>query len=289
MTALPTLKPITDCDSNPMLPSWAEITKIEEEAPGVKTYWLKLLDPDLRKTYSFKPGQFNLLSVPGYGEAAISISSHPKKADTIGHTIRLTGNVTYAIDRLGVGGVLGVRGPYGTHWPLEELKGKDIYIAAGGIGLPPLRPVIYELMDHREDYGKVVLIYGARTPDNLQFTEEFGTWEEADIELLICVDSCDDTWTGLVGVVPMLFYRLRIDPKKGALLTCGPEIMIHFAAYEAIARRVPRDLIFVSLEKNMKCGYGSCGHCQLGPSFVCKDGPVFNYQEIGPYLEVEDF
>ena len=283
MTVLTTTKPVTDCNSDLMLPNWAEILKIEVEAPGVKTYWVKFSDPEVQKDFSFKPGQFNLLTIPGYGEAAISISSHPHKKDAIGHTIRLTGNVTRAIDRLGVGGVLGLRGPFGSCWPLEQLKGRDIYIAAGGIGLPPLRPAIYQIMDNRADYEKVVLIYGARTPEDLQFTEEFDAWEKADIELMVCVDSCDDTWTGLVGVVPMLF------PKKGAWLTCGPEIMIHFAAYEAIARRVPRDRIFVSLEKNMKCGFGSCGHCQLGPYFVCKDGPVFSYEQIGPYLEVEDF
>ena len=289
MTALTTTKPITDCTSDPMLPNWAKIVKIENEAPGVNTYWLEFTDPKVQDAFSFLPGQFNLLTIPGYGEAAISISSHPKNKKAIGHTIRLTGNVTNAIDRLGVGGTLGLRGPFGSCWPVEDLKGKDIYIAAGGIGLPPLRPAIYHIMDNREDYGKVVLIYGARTPEDLQFTKEFDDWEKAGIELMICVDSCDDTWTGLVGVVPMLFYNLRIDPKKGALMTCGPEIMIHFSAYEAIARRIPRKRIFVSLEKNMKCGFGSCGHCQLGPYFVCKDGPVFSYKQIGPYLEVEDF
>ena len=289
MTVLTTTKPITDCTSDPMLPNWAKIVKIENEAPGVNTYWLQFTDPKVQEAFSFQPGQFNLLTIPGYGEAAISISSHPKNKEAIGHTIRLTGNVTNAIDRLGVGGTLGLRGPFGSCWPVEDLKGKDIYIAAGGIGLPPLRPAIYHIMDNREDYGKVVLIYGARTPEDLQFTKEFDDWEKAGIELMICVDSCDDTWTGLVGVVPMLFYNLRIDPKKGALMTCGPEIMIHFSAYEAIARRIPRKRIFVSLEKNMKCGFGSCGHCQLGPYFVCKDGPVFSYKQIGPYLEVEDF
>jgi NAD(P)H-flavin reductase len=289
MTVLTTSKPLVDCSSDPMLPNWAKIVKIEQEAPGVKTYWLKFTDPKIQKEFSFKPGQFNLLTVPGYGEAAISISTDPKNKESIGHTIRLAGNVTQAIDRLGVGGTLGLRGPFGSSWPIKDLKGKDIYIAAGGIGLPPLRPVIYHIIENRADYGKVALIYGARTPDDLQFTAEYDEWEKADIELMVCVDSCDDTWTGLVGVVPMLFYSLRINPKKGALLTCGPEIMIHFAAYEAIARRVPRERIFVSLEKNMKCGFGSCGHCQLGPYFVCKDGPVFSYEQIGPYLEVEDF
>jgi len=289
MTVLTSTKPITDCSSDAMLPNWAEIVKIEQEAPGVNTYWLTLTDPEVRKDYSFLPGQFNLLTIPGYGEAAISISSDPKDTEAIGHTIRLTGNVTKAIDRIGVGGKIGLRGPFGSAWPLEQLKGRDIYIAAGGIGLPPLRPALYQIMENRGDFGKVVVIYGARTPEDLQFKDEYDSWEEKGIEMMVCVDSCGDDWTGLVGVVPMLFYSLRIDRKKGALLTCGPEIMIHFAAYEAIARRIPRDRIFVSLEKNMKCGFGSCGHCQLGPYFVCKDGPVFSYEQIGPYLEVEDF
>jgi NAD(P)H-flavin reductase len=289
MSLLTKTKTKNDCSSDPMLPYWAEIIDIENEAPGVNTYWLKLDDSKAQKNYTFKPGQFNMLAIPGYGEAAISISSNPANKEAIGHTIRLTGNVTNAIDRLGVGGKLGLRGPFGSAWPLDKLKGRDIYIAAGGIGLPPLRPAIYHIMENREDYGKVVVIYGARTPEDLQFTDEYESWEAKDIEMMVCVDSCDDTWTGLVGVVPMLFYSLRIDPKKGALLTCGPEIMIHFAAYEAIARRVPRKRIFVSLEKNMICGFGSCGHCQLGPYYVCKDGPVFSYKKIGPYLEVEDY
>ena len=151
MTVLTTTKPITLCTPDPMLPNWAEILKVELEAPGVNTYWLKFADPEIQKGYSFKPGQFNLLTVPGYGEAAISISSHPNNPEVIGHTIRLAGNVTKAIDRLGVGGKLGVRGPFGSAWPLEQLKGMDIYIAAGGIGLPPLRPVIYQIMDNRQD------------------------------------------------------------------------------------------------------------------------------------------
>ncbi len=206
MTVLSTLIPIADCSSDPMLPNWAEIVKIEQEAPGVNTYWLEFTDPIIQENYSFQPGQFNLLTVPGYGEAAISISSDPMNKEAIGHTIRLTGNVTNAVDRLGVGGTLGLRGPFGSCWPLEELKGKDIYIAAGGIGLPPLRPVIYHIIQNRSYYGKVVLIYGARTPEDLQFTEEFAGWEKADIEVMVCVDSCDDTCTGLVGVVTVLFY-----------------------------------------------------------------------------------
>jgi NAD(P)H-flavin reductase len=272
-----------------MAQNWADIMEIHEEAPGVSTYWLQFVEESVRKNYAFQPGQFNMLYVPGYGEAAISISSDPSDTSRIGHTVRLAGNVTNALDRLKVGDTIGVRGSFGSAWPIEEHVGKDIYIAAGGIGLPPLRPMIYHIMQNRDKYGKVVVIYGARTPQDLQFTDEYETWRAADIELIVTVDRADENWQGLVGVVPLMFYRLRMDPAKSVTFTCGPEIMIRFVVFEALARRVPAENIYVSLERNMKCGFGSCGHCQLGPFFVCKDGPVFTYKQLQPYFNVEEF
>ncbi|MBU0511662.1 MAG: FAD/NAD(P)-binding protein [Chloroflexi bacterium] len=283
------MKTLTISPSNPMTPHWAELVDIQPEAPGVSTYWLRFTDPDLQESFAFRPGQFNILSVPGYGEAAISISTDSLDKDKVGHTIRLAGNVTRAIGRLKVGDAIGVRGPYGSHWPIEELAGKDIYIAAGGIGLPPLRPILYHIMHNRQDFGKVVVLYGARSPQDLQFQDEYEQWEQADIDVMVTVDRADENWDGLVGVVPMMFYHLRMDRRSSAVFTCGPEIMIHFVVYEALARRVPADNIYVSLERNMKCGFGSCGHCQLGPYFVCKDGPVFTYEALAPYFNVEDF
>jgi NAD(P)H-flavin reductase len=272
-----------------MTPHWAELVDIHPEAPGVSTYWLKFKDPETRARYFFSPGQFNMLTVPGYGEAAISISSDIQDTSKVGHTIRLAGNVTRAISRLGVGDVLGVRGPFGSCWPVEESKGKDIYIAAGGIGLPPLRPVIYHIIRNRADYGEVVVLYGARTPQDLQFRDEYQAWREAGIEVMITVDRADEDWDGTVGVVPLMFYRLRMKPQNSVAFTCGPEIMMRFVVYEALARRLPEENIYVSFERNMKCGFGSCGHCQLGPYFVCKDGPIFTYQQLQPYFNVEDF
>ncbi len=280
---------LTISPSNPMTPHWAELVDIQPEAPGISTYWLRFTDPDLQESFTFRPGQFNILSVPGYGEAAISISSDSLDKDKVGHTIRLAGNVTRAIGRLKVGDAIGVRGPYGSHWPIEELAGKDIYIAAGGIGLPPLRPMLYHIMHNRQNFGKVVVLYGARSPQDLQFQDEYEQWKQADIDVMVTVDRADENWDGLVGVVPMMFYHLRMDRRNSAVFTCGPEIMIHFVVYEALARRVPADNIYVSLERNMKCGFGSCGHCQLGPYFVCKDGPVFTYEALAPYFNVEDF
>jgi NAD(P)H-flavin reductase len=270
-------------------PSWAEITDITKEVEGVSTYWFQFTDPVTRDAYSFRPGQFNMVYVPGFGEAAISISSDPTKADTIGHSIRFVGNVTHAVARLKVGDVVGLRGPFGTAWPIEDLTGKDVFIATGGIGLPPLRPAIYHILHNRDQYGKVTLLYGARTPDQLMYTEEYDTWRAAGIDIQLCVDRGDPSWTGRVGVVPMWFYQFRIDARNTAVLTCGPEIMIRFVIYEALARRIPSENVFVSLERNMKCGQGSCGHCQLGPYFICKDGPVFRFDALQPYFNVEEF
>jgi NAD(P)H-flavin reductase len=274
--------------TKPMLPYWAEIVSIQPEAPGIATYWLRFLDPAVRDGYSFRPGQFNMLYLPGYGESAISISSDCENRETIGHTIRYTGNVTQNIARLKVGDVIGVRGPFGTKWPLDQFKGYDLILGTGGVGLPPLRPVIYHAIRHRQDFGRVVLLYGARTPKDLQFPREYMDWREAGIETMITVDRADENWQGQVGVVPILFYNLRIDHKRSLVMTCGPEIMIRFVVFEALARRVPSDQIYVSLERNMKCGLGQCGHCQLGPYFVCKDGPVFSYETLEPYYNVEE-
>ena len=161
----------------------------------------------------------------------------------------------------------------------------DVVIACGGIGLPPLRGAIYHIIRNREKYGKVTLLYGARTPKDLMYPNEYEAWQKADIDVQVTVDRGDETWTGRVGVVPMWFYHFRVDPHKTAVLTCGPEIMIRFVIYEALARRIPADRIFVSLERNMKCGQGSCGHCQMGPYFICKDGPVFPFKRTGTILQ----
>lgn len=274
--------------SRPMVPYWAKITEIQTEAPGVATFWLKFDDASVRKGFTFHPGQFNMLYLPGYGESAISISSDSHDNERIGHTVRSIGNVTNRFARLKVGDTVGVRGPFGSYWPLEEAKGSDIILATGGIGLPPLRSALYHIIHNRSDYGRVVLLYGARNPRDLQYTTEYETWSNSGIETLITVDRADDTWTGQVGVVPILFYRLRMEPQRSMIFTCGPEIMIRFVVFEAMARRVPLNRIFVSLERNMKCGLGFCGHCQIGPYFVCKDGPVFSLEKLQPYYNVEE-
>jgi NAD(P)H-flavin reductase len=214
--------------SEPMQSFWAEIVEIVREAPNVSTYWLKVLEPGLQEGFHFKAGQFNMLLVPGVGEVAISISSDIEDTHRIGHTIRSAGNVTSTINRMKVGDMLGVRGPFGNWWPLDDFTGRDIVVAAGGIGLPPIRPVLYYIMHHRRDFGKVIVLYGARTPNDLQFPSEYKSWQDAGIELQVTVDRGDDKWDGRVGVVPILFYNTRLDPKNTVILTCGPEIMIRF-------------------------------------------------------------
>ncbi|MCS7010161.1 MAG: FAD/NAD(P)-binding protein [Anaerolineales bacterium] len=286
MTALPE----TAIHPNLLLyPYWAEVIRIKKEAEGVGTIWLRFIDPEVRAGYRFAPGQFNMLYLPGYGEAAISISSDPEETGVIAHTIRFVGNVTKAISRLKERDVIGVRGPFGTPWPMQEIEGRDVVIASGGIGLAPLRPAIYHILHHRDKYGKVLLIYGARTPADLLYPEEYEQWRAGGIDVQITVDRADETWDGQVGVVPMLFYRFRIDHRQSAVLTCGPEIMIRFVIYEGLARRIPPERIYVSLERNMKCGQGACGHCQLGPYFICKDGPVFRFDMLQEYFNVEEY
>ncbi|MCB9078110.1 MAG: FAD/NAD(P)-binding protein [Anaerolineaceae bacterium] len=271
------------------VPYPAKITHIKEEAYAITTYNVVFEDELRREQYHFEAGQFNMLYLPGIGEVPISISSDPAEPHCLGHTIRFAGNVTRAIGRLNVGDIIGLRGPYGSAWPITRLYGEDIYIVTGGIGMAPLRPVLYTIMRHRDRFGRVVVLYGARTPADMLYTAEFESWQAHDIQLHTTVDRADPHWRGQVGVVPMLFYHLRLDPRKTVVLTCGPEIMIRFVVYEALARRVPKEKIFLSMERNMKCALGFCGHCQFGPSFICKDGPVLTYAQIEPFFGVEDF
>ena len=275
--------------TGPMLPDPAQILAIKEEAYAIATYTLAFKDDTLRQQYRFQAGQFNMLYLPGIGESAISISSDPEEPGQLAHTIRFAGNVTRAISRLKVGDVMGIRGPYGSDWPMARLQGQDIYIVTGGIGLAPLRPAIYAIIRRRADFGRVVLLYGARTPADMLYTDEFEAWRKHDIQIHTTVDRADASWNGQVGVVPMLFYHLRLDPNRTIVLTCGPEIMMRFVIYEALARRVPKEQIYISMERNMKCAVGFCGHCQFGPSFICKEGPVLSYAQVEPFFGVEDF
>lgn len=276
-------------NNHPWVAHSARIDDIRVEVRGVATYDLVFDNPNVAATYRFEPGQFNMLYLPGYGESAISISSDPDRNGTLSHTVRAAGNVTQALGRKKIGDHIGLRGPFGSSWPLNSYRGNDIVIACGGIGLAPLRPAIYHILNHRDEYGRVILLYGARTPKDLLFTLEYDTWRSKGLEVEVTVDIGDAGWKGHVGVVPVLFYRLRLQPKQTAVMTCGPEIMMRFVVFEALARRVHPEDIFISLERNMSCAMGFCGHCQYGPHFVCKDGPVFSFRQVKRFLNLEEF
>lgn len=280
------------CDSGHRPNAWvAQTTVIREirpEVSGVTTYQLALTDPGAAESYRFAPGQFNMLYVPGAGDSAISMSGDPDSLETLTHTIRAAGNVTRRIAEMKVGDTLGLRGPFGTSWPVDLCAGKDVILVAGGIGLPPLRPVIYRMLSEREKYGQITLLYGARTPEMLLYTDEYQRWQAQGLVVRETVDRSAPGWQGNVGVVPQLLERLQnFDPENTIMMICGPDIMMRFTARGALQRGMTTEQIWVSTERNMQCAVGLCGHCQLGPEFICKDGPVFRYNQISPWLKVE--
>lgn len=264
---------------HPMVPQVFRIkTKTAETAD---TFTLDLVPDNGVKEFAFLPGQFNMIYVYGVGEAPISICGDPGKKDVLVHTIRSVGTVTRVIDGLKPGAVLGVRGPFGSSWPVEEAVGKDVVIVTGGIGLPPLRPALYHIFANRNKYGRVVLLYGARTPKDLVYKDEIKKWQERkDLEMHVTVDMAESEWKGNVGVVTTLIPKAKFTAHDTVAMTCGPEIMMRFVVQELYKQGVSYDNIYISMERNMKCGIGVCGHCQLGPTFVCKNGPVFSFESM---------
>lgn len=270
---------------------WAPVpyTVRQHSAETGDTVSLVLEAPSGRPAPTFRPGQFNMLYVFGIGEAAISISGDPAAPGQFVHTVRAVGNVTRAICRAGPNDVIGVRGPYGTGWPVEQAVGQDVVIVAGGIGLAPLRPVLLELLAHRDRFGRIEIIYGARTPGDLLYYREIQTWRfRRDLRFQTTVDTAGRDWYGDVGVVTTRLPDARFDPARTTAFLCGPEIMMKLGAEALGARGVPAERIWLSLERNMKCALGICGHCQFGPEFVCRDGPVFRYDAIRPFLSVRE-
>ncbi len=260
------------------------VTTVRKETADVVTLGLSPPEP-----FGFAAGQFNMLYQPGIGEVPISISGDPANADCVLHTIRDVGAVTAALCALRPGQQLGVRGPYGTAWPAGEAEGGDLVIVAGGIGLPPLRPAIYQALSRRERFGRVVLLYGARTPGDLVFTDELAVWRgRFDLDVQVTVDAADRDWRGNVGVVPDLISRASFDPKVTTAFVVGPEIMMRFTIRALRAAGVADDRVYLSIERNMQCAAALCGRCQLGPFLVCRDGPVFSYRAVAPWLRIRE-
>ena len=264
---------------DPMLPQRYRIQRVHREIPD--TFTLELEPEDGVDIPQFATGQFNMLYVFGVGEIPISISGNPAKRKPLVHTTRAVGTVSKAMSELKANDVIGVRGPFGSYWPIKQAEGKDVVIAAGGIGLAPLRSVMYHILSHRKKYGRAVLLYGARTPEDILYRHELEQWRaKFDLEVDVTVDSATGSWRGSVGVVTRLIPRASFDPNNTIAMVCGPEIMMRFTAAELEKRGVALENIYVSMERNMKCAIGMCGHCQYGPNFVCKDGPVFQYSQI---------
>jgi len=235
----------------------------------------------------FMPGQFNMLYVFGVGEVPISVASF-REEKLLMHTVRSVGTVTNLLTKLSVGENIGIRGPFGRGWPIAEAEGKQLLVIAGGLGLPPLRPVIEEGISKPGRFAGVKILYGARTPVDLIYTHEYSRWQAANgCDLLLTVDRGDGDWRGNVGVVTTLFAKAGIDPGRAIAFICGPELMLKFSIQELMKMGVPAERIFISLERNMSCASGTCGHCQLGPYFICRDGPVFSYPKVRDFFPRE--
>ncbi|MEJ5347583.1 MAG: FAD/NAD(P)-binding protein [Desulfosoma sp.] len=280
-----------------MLPFETTIRWIKKETRDTFSCALKITSRDIAKSYTFQPGQFNMLSLPGIGEAPISISSAPKDREIL-HTIRIAGDVTTHLSKLNVGDGIGMRGPFGNHWPLDEVEDRDLMIIAGGLGIAPLRSVIRHIVleSSRGAFstcpslpGKKILLYGAKTPKDIIFRDEFPRYKDI-FQVYLTVDKADpeEYWKGEVGLIPVLFKKFSLDPLRSVVFMCGPEVMMTSLARDLTAKGVPSEKIFVSTERNMNCGTGFCGHCLLGPKFVCKDGPIFRLSDIEMFWDVRE-
>lgn len=268
-----------------MLPEFLPVTRFRRETRDTFTIELK---PNGRGG-RFSAGQFNMLYVFGKGEVPISISGSPEDPRKLIHTVRAVGPVTKALRAVKAGDMIGVRGPFGTPWPVDRAKGKDVVLVAGGIGLAPLRSVVYQVLHRRNEFGKVYVLYGTRSPDDILYRRELERWRSRfDLEVSITVDRATGSWRGNVGVVTTLIAKAPFDPQKTIAMVCGPEVMMRFTVQELARRGVDMKEVFISMERNMKCGIGVCGHCQHGPFFICKDGPVISYDRIKNLLAVRE-
>jgi len=261
------------------LPELATITKVADLTATEKFFEIKF---NSGRDLGHKPGQFVEVSVFGIGEAPISISSSPTKKGSFELAIRKVGNVTSAIHQMKPGATVGIRGPFGTNFPYEETKGRDLLFVTGGIGLVPARSFINYVLDNRKDYNRVIVMFGCRNPKERLFVDELASWaKRSDIEYLETVDKPLDTdWKGNCGVITTLFPKVTIDPGKTSCIVVGPPIMYRFVLKEALDKKIPKNQIYVSLERRMKCGVGKCGHCQINGIYCCQDGPVFKYSDI---------
>jgi len=270
---------------NEYLPAPAVIKSVRAESFNTKTFRVSFTDGGV---FDYKPGQFAQVSLPGRGEAPISITSSPCNRGFMEFTIRAAGKLTGEIHKLKKGSRIYIRGPYGNSFPYDEVKGKNLFFIAGGIGLPPLRSLINEVLNARADFGGISILYGAKTPDELCFKDEIERWEKIQgVRVFLTVDSPDKSWRGNTGVVTTLCDLSGIGSSTGAVFICGPPIMIRFVLKKITGAGIREDDIYITLERYMKCGIGKCGHCNIGGKFVCIDGPVFTYEQIKEFPDKE--
>ncbi|MBI5327695.1 MAG: FAD/NAD(P)-binding protein [Deltaproteobacteria bacterium] len=269
--------------NNIYLPYLATIEDIYEEAPDVRTFKLVFKDPKVRDGFDFKTGQFGLYSAFGAGESTFCIASSPMRKGYIQCTFRKGGRVTGALSDLGVGDTMGFRGPYGNWFPLDEWKGKNFVFIAGGIGLPPVRSVIWNCLDRRQDFGDITIVYGAKSVADLVYKNELAQWNQmSDVKLVQTVDPGGEAhdWKGKVGFVPTVLEQAAPSPKNAIAITCGPPIMIKFVLQALNKLGFSDEQVYTTLENKMKCGVGKCGRCNVGDIYICKEGPVYTAAEV---------
>ncbi|UCE32317.1 MAG: FAD/NAD(P)-binding protein [Burkholderiales bacterium] len=277
--------------ADPYRPVFAPVARrVRETADVVTLEFDTAALPGMRKPApAALPGRFDMLYAFGVGEIPVSISGIRADDRRLLHTIRAVGPVSAALTRMRRGEPVGIRGPFGRGWPLARAAGHDLLVIAGGIGMAPLRPVIHHAMEQRASFGRVALLYGARTPQDLLYTRELQRWRrEPGLQVRVAVDRAGPEWEGDVGLVTRQLAKVRFEPHDTVAMVCGPEIMIRMTALALGELGVAPDRVYVSMERNMKCALGHCGHCQFGPSFVCKDGPVFAYSELAPLMTVRE-
>jgi len=271
-------------------PHAATVVARTQESPSIFTLELRLDDAAAHAAYRFAPGQFNMLYLYGVGEVPISIMSDPEDRDGIGHTIRAVGRVTRGLAELQPGDQVGLRGPFGRGWPLQEMGGRDVVLVLGGLGCAPAVSVIHYVLKRRERFGKLVIIQGVKHADDLIWREQYDRWSKLpDTQVLVAADEGAALWPWHVGRVTGLFGLARFNPERAVAMMCGPEGMMRVAAEHLLARGLPESSLFLSMERNMQCAVGRCGHCQFGGAFVCRDGPVFNWGEVKTLLAHRGF
>jgi len=268
------------------IPDIAVIDDIAEETGDVSTFKIRFKDSEAQEAFDYRPGQFLEVSVFGCGEIPVSITSTPSRPGFLELNVKNVGLVSAALHKLPVGSEIGIRGPFGNGFPYEKVFGKNLLFVAGGIGLAPLRSLINFALDHRDRFVDFTILYGARTPSDLDFRRELDRWaKRPDVKLLVTVDRGDESWEGEVGVVTTLFTKAEITSENSVAFVCGPPIMIPFVIRDLIKIGFTDEAIISTLERHMKCGVGKCGHCCVGDKYICQDGPVFSYREMKTMLE----